>query len=74
VGFESDAFIIDTVVLHTFHTAQKSKFSVKESRRSLGELRNKQVDLIGLLILIGIAFDEEVIETDKLRFPHLDAK
>jgi 2-amino-4-hydroxy-6-hydroxymethyldihydropteridine diphosphokinase len=70
-GFESDAFYNCAVVLHTFHTAQKVLNLALKVEKKLGRVRNKQVGYQSRIIDIDlIAFDEEVIETDKLKVPH----
>ena len=70
-GFESDAFYNCAVVLHTFHSAPKVLNLALKVEKKLGRTRNNQSGYQSRTIDIDvIAFDEEVIETDKLKVPH----
>ena len=70
-GFESDAFYNCALVLHTFHTAQKVLNLVLKIEKKLGRTRNNTIGYQSRIIDVDvIAFDEEVITTDKLHVPH----
>jgi 2-amino-4-hydroxy-6-hydroxymethyldihydropteridine diphosphokinase len=70
-GFESDAFYNCAVVLHTFSSAAKILKQVLKIEKRLGRLRNKTKVYQSRTIDIDlIAFDLEIITTDKLQIPH----
>lgn len=70
-GFESDAFYNCALVLHTFHSAQKVLNLVLKVEKKLGRTRNNASGYQSRIIDVDvIAFDEEVIATDKLNVPH----
>ena len=70
-GFESDAFYNCALVLHTFSSAQKVLSQVLKIEKRLGRLRNKVQEYQSRTIDIDlIAFDSEIITTEKLEIPH----
>ncbi len=70
-GFESDAFYNCALVLHTFSSAQKVLSQVLKIEKRLGRLRNKVQEYQSRTIDIDlIAFDLEIIATEKLQIPH----
>lgn len=70
-GFESDAFYNCALVLHTFHTAQKVLNLGLKIEKKLGRIRNSHSGYQSRLIDVDIiAFDEEVITSNKLKVPH----
>ncbi|MDG2432151.1 2-amino-4-hydroxy-6-hydroxymethyldihydropteridine diphosphokinase [Flavobacterium sp.] len=70
-GFESAAFYNCALVLHSFHTAQKVLNLALKIEKKLGRIRNNQAGYQARIIDIDlIAFDEEIINTDKLQAPH----
>jgi deoxyguanosine kinase len=70
-GFESDPFYNCALVLHTFHTAQKVLNLALKIEKKLGRIRNSHSGYQSRIIDVDvIAFDEEVIISDKLKVPH----
>lgn len=70
-GFESDAFYNCALLLHTFHTAQKVLNLALKVEKRLGRVRTTQSGYQSRIIDIDvIAFNEEIITTDKLQVPH----
>jgi 2-amino-4-hydroxy-6-hydroxymethyldihydropteridine diphosphokinase len=70
-GFESDAFYNCALVLHTFYPAQKVLNLALKLEKKLGRVRNSEIGYQSRIIDIDvIAFDEEVITSDKLQVPH----
>jgi deoxyguanosine kinase len=70
-GFDSDAFYNCALVLHTFSSAHKilteSLKIEKELGRTRGEGKGYQSRIIDIDL---IAFDEEIINSEKLQIPH----
>jgi deoxyguanosine kinase len=70
-GFESDAFYNCALVLHTFNSANKVLSQVLKTEKKLGRIRNEGNGYQARIIDIDlIAFDAEIIETEKLQIPH----
>jgi 2-amino-4-hydroxy-6-hydroxymethyldihydropteridine diphosphokinase len=70
-GFESDAFYNCALVLHTFNSANKVLSQVLKIEKKLGRIRNEGNGYQARIIDIDlIAFDAEIIETEKLQIPH----
>jgi deoxyguanosine kinase len=70
-GFESDAFYNCALVLHTFGTAHKILKQVLNIEKRLGRLRSGEQGYQSRIIDIDlIAFDTQIIETEKLQIPH----
>ena len=70
-GFESDAFYNCALVLHTYSSAHKVLTQVLKIEKRLGRLRNKTQEYQSRSIDIDlIAFDSEIIDTEKLQIPH----
>jgi deoxyguanosine kinase len=70
-GFESDAFYNCALVLHTYSTAHKILTQVLKIEKRLGRLRNAEQGYQSRIIDIDlIAFDAQIIETEKLQIPH----
>ncbi len=70
-GFESDAFYNCVLVLHTFSSAHKILTQVLKIEKRLGRLRSKTQEYQSRTIDIDlIAFDSEIITTEKLQIPH----
>ncbi|RTY76722.1 MULTISPECIES: 2-amino-4-hydroxy-6-hydroxymethyldihydropteridine diphosphokinase [unclassified Flavobacterium] len=70
-GFESDAFYNCALVLHTFNSAHKVLTQILKVEKRLGRLRTKAQGYQSRTIDVDmIAFDSEVITTEKLQIPH----
>jgi deoxyguanosine kinase len=70
-GFESDAFYNCALVLHTTASAQKVLNQVLKIEKQLGRVRSGQQGYEARIIDIDlIVFDQEIIESEKLRVPH----
>ena len=70
-GFDSDAFYNCTVLIHTTSSAQKILSQVLKVEKKLGRVRTNKLGYQSRLIDIDlIAFDEEIIESEKLNIPH----
>ncbi|TPG35504.1 2-amino-4-hydroxy-6-hydroxymethyldihydropteridine diphosphokinase [Flavobacterium pectinovorum] len=70
-GFESDAFYNCALVLHSTSSAQKILNQVLKIEKHLGRIRSNQEGYQSRLIDIDlIAYDEEIIESEKLQIPH----
>ncbi|HEY4617897.1 MAG TPA: 2-amino-4-hydroxy-6-hydroxymethyldihydropteridine diphosphokinase [Flavobacterium sp.] len=70
-GFEGGAFYNCALVLHTFSSAHKILSQVLKIEKRLGRVRNEEKGYQARLIDIDlIAFDSEIIETEKLQIPH----
>ncbi|CAD0002633.1 2-amino-4-hydroxy-6-hydroxymethyldihydropteridine diphosphokinase [Flavobacterium salmonis] len=70
-GFESDAFYNCALLLHSSSSAQKILSQVLKVEKQLGRIRSDQQGYQSRIIDIDlIVFDDEIIESDKLRVPH----
>ncbi|KAF2510003.1 2-amino-4-hydroxy-6-hydroxymethyldihydropteridine diphosphokinase [Flavobacterium zhairuonense] len=70
-GFESDAFYNCALLLHTTSSAQKILNQVLKVEKQLGRIRSNQEGYQSRVIDVDIiAFDAEIIETEKLQIPH----
>ena len=70
-GFESDAFYNCALVLHTTSSAQKILNQVLKVEKHLGRIRSNQEGYQSRIIDIDlIAFDDEIIDSEKLKIPH----
>ncbi len=70
-GFESDAFYNCALLLHTNSSAQKILNQILKVEKELGRIRLNQEGYQSRIIDVDlIAFDDEVIETEKLQVPH----
>ena len=70
-GFESDAFYNCAVVIHTFNSANKVLNQALKIEKKLGRIRSEEKGYQSRVIDIDlIAFDDEVIATEKLQIPH----
>lgn len=70
-GFESDAFYNCAVVLHTTSSAQKILTTILKIENRLGRVRETALGYQSRIIDIDlIAYDEEIIDTEKLQVPH----
>src|SRR5699024_6787270 len=70
-GFESDAFYNCALILHTTSSAQKILTQVLKVEKHLGRIRSNQEGYQSRIIDIDlIAFDDEIIESEKLQVPH----
>jgi 2-amino-4-hydroxy-6-hydroxymethyldihydropteridine diphosphokinase len=70
-GFDSDAFYNCALVLNTFSSAHKVLTQFLKIEKKLGRIRNEGKGYQSRIIDIDlIAFDEEIIETEKLQVPH----
>ncbi|UQD55125.1 2-amino-4-hydroxy-6-hydroxymethyldihydropteridine diphosphokinase [Flavobacterium sp. K5-23] len=70
-GFESDAFYNCALVLHTYSTAHKILSQVLKIEKKLGRLRSAEQGYQSRIIDIDlIAYDNQIIETEKLQIPH----
>ncbi|WP_294960123.1 2-amino-4-hydroxy-6-hydroxymethyldihydropteridine diphosphokinase [uncultured Flavobacterium sp.] len=70
-GFESDAFYNCALLLHTYSSAQKILNQVLKVEKELGRIRLNQEGYQSRIIDIDlIAFDAEIIDTEKLQVPH----
>ncbi|MGZ9676775.1 2-amino-4-hydroxy-6-hydroxymethyldihydropteridine diphosphokinase [Flavobacterium sp. GNP001] len=70
-GFESDDFYNCAVVIHTYNSAHKVLTQVLKIEKQLGRSRNGTAGYAARTIDIDIiAFDNEVIQSEKLQVPH----
>ena len=70
-GFDSDAFYNCALVLHTFTSAHKILTQAVKIEKKLGRIRNDEKGYQSRLIDIDlIAYDEEIIDSEKLQVPH----
>ena len=70
-GFDSDAFYNCAVLIHTTSSAQKILSQVLKVEKKLGRVRTAKLGYESRLIDIDvIAFDEEIITSEKLIIPH----
>lgn len=70
-GFESDAFYNCALVLHSTSSAQKILNHVLKIEKHLGRIRSNHEGYQSRLIDIDlIAYDDEIIESEKLQIPH----
>ena len=70
-GFESDAFYNCALVLHTFSSASKVLTQVLKIEKKLGRIRNEKKGYQSRIIDVDlIAFDSDIIKTEKLQIPH----
>ncbi|EIA09502.1 2-amino-4-hydroxy-6-hydroxymethyldihydropteridine diphosphokinase [Flavobacterium frigoris] len=70
-GFESDAFYNCALVLHTFSSASKILTQVLKIEKKLGRIRNEKKGYQSRIIDVDlIAFDNDIIKTEKLQIPH----
>ncbi|MBL0735549.1 2-amino-4-hydroxy-6-hydroxymethyldihydropteridine diphosphokinase [Flavobacterium sp. GN10] len=70
-GFESDAFYNCALLLHTYSSAQKILNQILKVEKELGRIRlNKEGYQSRIIDVDLIAFDAEIIDTEKLQVPH----
>ncbi|GGE97428.1 2-amino-4-hydroxy-6-hydroxymethyldihydropteridine diphosphokinase [Flavobacterium limi] len=70
-GFESDAFYNCALLLHSNSSAQKILSQVLKVEKQLGRIRTDQQGYQSRIIDVDlIAFDDQIIETEKLHIPH----
>ncbi|WP_119789324.1 2-amino-4-hydroxy-6-hydroxymethyldihydropteridine diphosphokinase [Flavobacterium anhuiense] len=70
-GFESDAFYNCALLLHTYSSAQKILNQILKVEKELGRIRLNQEGYQSRIIDVDlIAFDAEIIDTEKLQIPH----
>mgnify|MGYP000983716633 FL=1 len=70
-GFESDAFYNCALLLHTNSSAQKILNLILKVEKELGRIRLNQEGYQSRIIDVDlIAFDDEIIDTEKLQVPH----
>jgi deoxyguanosine kinase len=70
-GFESDAFYNCALLLHSTASAQKILNQVLKIEKQLGRVRSGQQGYQSRIIDIDlIAFDQEIIQSEKLQIPH----
>ncbi|MDQ8011763.1 MAG: 2-amino-4-hydroxy-6-hydroxymethyldihydropteridine diphosphokinase [Flavobacterium nitrogenifigens] len=70
-GFESDAFYNCALLLHTYSSAQKILNQILKVEKELGRIRLNQEGYQSRIIDVDlIAFDTEIIDTEKLQVPH----
>lgn len=70
-GFDSDAFYNCALVLHTFTSAHKILTQALKIEKKLGRISNDEKGYQSRLIDIDlIAYDEEIIDSEKLQVPH----
>lgn len=70
-GFSSDAFYNCALLLHTSGTPNKILAQVLKVEKKLGRVRSSEPGYHSRTIDIDvIAYDEEVVETEKLQIPH----
>lgn len=70
-GFESDAFYNCALLLHTNLSAQKILNQILKVEKELGRIRLNQEGYQSRIIDVDlIAFDNEIIDTEKLQVPH----
>jgi 2-amino-4-hydroxy-6-hydroxymethyldihydropteridine diphosphokinase len=68
-GFDSDAFYNCALIVHTFSSAQDSYRGLKD-RKELGRIRGEGRLSSRIIDIDLIAFDEEIINSEKLQIPH----
>lgn len=70
-GFESDAFYNCALLLHTNCSAYKILSQVLKVEKELGRIRLNQEGYQSRIIDVDvIAFDDEIIDSEKLQIPH----
>ncbi|MEL1253259.1 2-amino-4-hydroxy-6-hydroxymethyldihydropteridine diphosphokinase [Flavobacterium sp. DGU38] len=70
-GFESDAFYNCALLLHSFSSAQKILSQALKVEKKLGRIRSDQQGYQSRIIDVDlIAYDDEIIESEKLQIPH----
>ncbi|MBP4136606.1 2-amino-4-hydroxy-6-hydroxymethyldihydropteridine diphosphokinase [Flavobacterium geliluteum] len=70
-GFESDAFYNCALVVHSYASAQKILNQVLKIEKQLGRIRSGEQGYQSRIIDVDlIAFDYEIIESEKLKVPH----
>ncbi|MGO4817464.1 2-amino-4-hydroxy-6-hydroxymethyldihydropteridine diphosphokinase [Flavobacterium sp. W22_SRS_FP1] len=70
-GFESDPFYNCALVLNTFSSAHRILTQVLKIEKKLGRIRNQRKGYQSRIIDVDlIAFDNVIIETEKLQIPH----
>ena len=70
-GFDSEAFYNCALVLHTFCSAHKILTQALKIEKKLGRIRSDEKGYQSRIIDIDIiAFDEEIIDSEKLQIPH----
>ena len=70
-GFDSDAFYNCALLIHTTNSAQKVLSQVLKVEKKLGRVRGVVPGYQSRIIDIDlIAFDEEIIKSEKLQVPH----
>lgn len=70
-GFDSDAFYNCALVLHTFSSPHKILKEALKIEKGIGRIRNDEKGYQSRIIDIDlIAFNEEVIDSEKLQVPH----
>jgi deoxyguanosine kinase len=70
-GFESDAFYNCALLLHSNASAQKILNQVLKVEKQLGRIRLNQEGYQSRLIDVDlIAYDDEIIDSEKLQIPH----
>jgi deoxyguanosine kinase len=70
-GFDSDAFYNCALLIHSTSSAQKILSQVLKVEKKLGRVRSAGLGYQSRNIDIDlIAFDEEIIESEKLQIPH----
>jgi deoxyguanosine kinase len=70
-GFESEAFYNCALVVHTFNSANKVLSQALKIEKKIGRIRTEEKGYQSRIIDIDlIAFDAEIIQTEKLQIPH----
>ena len=70
-GFDSDAFYNCALLIHTTSSASKVLTQVLKVEKKLGRIRGNNKGYQSRIIDVDlIAFDEEIIESEKLSIPH----
>ena len=70
-GFDSDAFYNCALLIHTTSSASKILTQVLKLEKKLGRVRGTDAGYQSRIIDIDlIAFDEEIIDSEKLNIPH----
>jgi 2-amino-4-hydroxy-6-hydroxymethyldihydropteridine diphosphokinase len=70
-GFDSDAFYNCALVVHTFMSANTILTQILNIEKQLGRVRDMTLEYQSRIIDIDlIAFNEEIIDTEKLQVPH----
>lgn len=70
-GFESEAFYNCALVMHTFDAPHKVLNQILKAEKKLGRIRTAASGYQSRIIDIDlIAFDEEIIDSEKLQVPH----